>query len=347
MLEPMFDRIRSQHGLIQENVYQFQTLKSAYGALTNFHELQEDASAILGIANTYSQSIIYDLLERIRTLLLEIYQHVLVLFNNYVLNNAKLCEKYQDLILERFSKLDGTIRYYTYPYDGLYTYPKDLRSEGKAEKAAQEIIKIGEDPLTTPDILEAVVDKKIKEFSYAMLGARVNTYELKDDTKKICYSKMQGERYVETLTKDNLKKYIEEIQKYKELRDEIKSLKKEINGYYTDLKKSFSNTFKMIPGPTGELVRMTDPTKAILLDKQVIQFSTAKIQLNRLFNGYITLYSEAFKAKLDIIQQHINTNRAVIVAVMTRTNVLYAVNGKPDKTTPDNKDDPLYAEIIT
>lgn len=347
MLEPLFDRIRSQRGLLHEtNLYQFTTLKSAYRAIDESLDLQEDASAILGIADTYSQSIIYDLLENVRTFLLKLYQSVLTVLNTYILNHAKLFEKYQDLILERFDKIDGSIRYYTYSYSDLYTYPKDLRSEGKAEKAAEEIIKLGEDPNTNPDDLEHAVNEKIREFSYAMIGTKIDPYNLKEHIRSVCYAKMQGEKYVERLTKENLKQFIQEIREYKTVKSELRNLKTEIDHYYRTLKRNYASSFSMATGPSGELVRLKDPNKAELLDRQVVQFSTAKIQLNRLFNGYITLYSGCFNAKLDIIQQRININKAVIVAVMTRTNVLYAVSGKP---TGNNisKYDPLVAEIIT
>lgn len=347
MLEPMFNRIVSQHGLLHEsNIYQYDTLKVAYRAIDEALPLHEDVSNIMRVTDTYSRSIVFDLLEKIRTFLLEVYQQVLLLMNNYILNHAKLMEKYQDLIIERFDKLQNPIKYYTYDYSGLYDYPKDLRGSNSVSKAIDDIIKEGENPLNTSDDMTYLVDKKIQEFSLEMLGARVDPDNLKADTKKICYDLMQGQKRVEILTKANLKKYIKEIQEYKQMKDEIKKLKGDIESYYRHLKKTYSSTFKLAPGSTaGSLTRAVDPLKAILTDRQVVQFSTARIQLNRLFNGYITLYSESFSAKLDILQDHINMNKQVITQVMTRTNVLYAVSGKPKVT--DKKYDPLTAEIIT
>ena len=55
--------------------------------------------------------------------------------------------------------------------------------------------------------------------------------------------------------------------------------------------------------------------------------------MTRLFNGFITIYSTAFDTKLNIIQEKIEANRAVIVEMLIRTGVFTSVNTKtPSKS---------------
>ena len=340
MLVESFDRIIQQRGLLTEDVVGMGVLRSCYGAIDEFTAANESATDVLNVAYSYTESIIYTLLENIRAYLLELYQKVLSAFNNYILNQVHLCDKYRDMIMERYDKLKKPVRYKTYEYPELYKLPIDIRPSGKAEDFAKEIIAIGEDPEVTHDRLSYDVDQRIKEFSDSVLGTKIDPTNVKNDTRRVCYDRMRGRSLSVTLNKKDLSKFIDEIQNHQKMKKELQKTKSEIEAYYKSLRSKFSGAFKMTKNSSNELVRMKDPDKVALLDRQVMQYSTASIELKRLFNGFITIYSESFTSKLEIMQEHVDINRAVIVEIMTRTNIFYSP--KYEETKNKNRNTKRY-----
>lgn len=303
-------------------------------------------NAINNLTSTYTQSMILDILDNIKEKLLKVYQSVLSALNNYILNTATLADKYRDLLISRYEKLKAKTIYQTYEYDKLYKMPTDVRSIYNVEKDAQDIVNMGLSETYDNNEVILKVDKYINDFAKAVIGATVNVDNIKASTESTCKQMMRGREVTKTLTASEIDKFIDEIKKYKDLKNQINSTKTQIVKYYNSLKGQFLSTFKMIPSDEiGVMKRAQDPTGAALLDSQYQQYSKANIQLTRLFDGYINIYNAAFNTKLSLLQEKIQSNRNILVEMMTKTSVFAAVHAKqPKKGSAPYKIDNMFVK---
>lgn len=289
-------------------------------------------NAIDNLTSTYTQSLILDILDNIKENLLKLYQSVLSALNNYILNTASIADKYRNLIILRYEKMDGKIIFQTYEYDKLYKLPTDVRSIYNVEKDAQDIVNMGLSDSYDSIEAEKRVDKYINDFSKSVIGTTVSLYNIKASTESSCKQMMRGREITRTLTSADLDKFIDEIKKYKDLKNQVSTTKTQIVKYYNSLRGQFLSTFKMVPSDKiGVLKRAQDPTGAAVLDKQYQQYTEARIQLTRLFDGYINIYNAAFNTKLQLLHEKIMRNRNVIVEMMTTTSLFAALHTKQPK----------------
>ena len=58
------------------------------------------------------------------------------------------------------------------------------------------------------------------------------------------------------------------------------------------------------------------------------------MEMMRLFNGYIAIYQSAFDTKLQCLNEKIESNKAMITEIITRTGVFAAINTKAVNPVP-------------
>lgn len=330
MLVSAFNDCFSNKSLLSEtSIYTKQVIETCYDCID---EGVNDIT-LLKTSSTYTQSLVLEILENVKETLLKVYQNVLSALNNYFLNTAVLADKYRKIIIDRYYKLDHKIIYKTYEYTNLFKLPKDVRSTFDVEKDAQDIVNMGLSSSYDNNKVSEKVDKYIQNFAKSVLGATVNLYDIKQSARDVSESLMRGREVNKTLTEADLDTFIDEIKRYRELKDEINSTKIQIIKYYNTLKSSFTSAFKLVPSDNiGVLQRAQDPEGSEVLDKQFQQYSQANIQLTRLFDSYINIYNAAFGAKLSLLQEKVQNNRDTLVELMTQTSVFAAVHAKhPDR----------------
>ena len=181
------------------------------------------------------------------------------------------------------------------------------------------------------------VDKLLREFSDQVIGDRVKTDQLKTSVQKIVHTHIEGREQRKVLKKEDLNKFIDELKQYKTMKDEINRTKTELLTDYETLKRVYSNKMKSEEAKSVGLKSLKDPEVANLDAAEYQRFGDINMNMTRLFNGYLTIYSETYNTKLLILKNKIDANRNVINELMARTGVLAALNIK----TPSQRKKPL------
>lgn len=320
--------------ILTENSYEkLSVLDSCYDSI---NEGVTD-SFVVNIASTYTYSMITEVLDNIKETLLKLAQQVLTYLNNYILNTATIADKYRNLIINRFSTLKEPFVYYTYEYPKpkFKDYPVLVKSstslELEIETMQDEIL----EKALSPDQAGDRVDKMLRSFGNDVLDARVDVSDLKNSTQKIIRSKLQGRQIQKKLTERDLDSFIDEIKAYKTVKDDISRTKNNIISDYNNLKRIYTSLMKekeSAYGFTNDLKKLRSPEAEELKAYDYQRFANINLHLTRLFNGFITIYSSAFDTKLNIINEKIDANRAIIVELLTKTGIFTAVNTKsPNK----------------
>lgn len=328
MIRSTFENIISNELLPENGVYTLSVLESCYDCI---NEGTTDLT-VIKMSSTYTHSLMMEILENVKETLLKLYQQVLSVLNNYILNSVNLATKYRKILISRFESLKTSFPYKYYSYSGLSNYPVDVRDTvSYVERPVNELIEYGLSKDFNEDTMRLKVHDYIASFSNAVIGLEADPENLKDSVEKLCYMQMRGAEVTKILNASDLNKFIDDIGNYKNDRKELNATKASIIKHYDILKRSFSDSFKTSFKDDGSrsVYRTKDPEKAILLNNQVQQYSKANIRMTELFNGYIIIYNTAFNTKLKIIQDRVDINRNILVELMRKTNILTYVNLKP------------------
>lgn len=302
-----------------------------------YYGLHEDVTDNFLVTTTtsYSHSLIYEILENVKAALLALCQRVLSVLNNYILNTVNLIDKYRELIKDKFTKLNAPLVYKTYEYPKLKNkdYPDIKYSSaelGETISALQD--KIIEKKLTYDEV-DMEIDNIIIKFGNDVIDGRVSPFDIQASSHEVVLQHIQGPEVTKSLTSKDLDTFINEIKSYKGIKDDLSKTKTAINKEYENLKKVYSRAMEQKVSTELNIPNMKNPGLETLRSYEYRRFADITMQMNRLFNAFITIYNEAFTTKLNVLQQKIEDNKNIITELLNRTGVLAAINAKsPSKT---------------
>lgn len=323
--------------LFTEGSYQkADVLDSCYRALS---EGVDDLEVIM-TTSSYTQSMILEILENVKDGLIKLYQQIVSILNNYILNTANLADKYRNLLIDRFITLKDPFVFKTYEYPKLKdkNYPAAQKSaHAVKDKVVALENRIISDNLASSQISEAIYDMLIS-FGNDVVDGRVSPYDdLAESVREIVVDHIRGREITRTLTQRDIGDFIDEVIKHREFRDDLNRTKTNVLSDYENLKRTYMDLMKRKESESVGLKSLKYPeTEAFKLSDRE-RFSTINLMLTQLFDGYITIYREAFNTKLSIMRDKVEDNRAILTELMVRTNVFTSINAK----TPNRNRRPI------
>ncbi|MDE6040430.1 MAG: hypothetical protein K2F99_02530, partial [Muribaculaceae bacterium] len=206
-------------------------LESGFGAL------REGVENVYVDKTTYSyvKAIVIDLLNNVRNRLLEMVQKLLSFINTLYTNNINLLDKYQDILLERMSKLDQPIVHKTCAYPPCKGYPTIVHAS-TIDKATSGLMKAVAQGTITPGRMGMETDKLLRDFGTTVTKEVINVNDLVGSVTKAVEKHVKGKPRIVTVDADTLKNYIATIKHYKEDVAEVRELKKSIDEEYRALR---------------------------------------------------------------------------------------------------------------
>lgn len=288
------------------------------------------SDTIISMASSYTFNLVAEMLDNVKEALLAIYTKLLSYFNNYILNSVNLASKYRELIIDRYKILKKPVIFKTYEYTKLYdkNYPNLKMDITKLETQISEFQDSVISNNLSSDDVELWVDTMLLEFGGDVLDISVDTYELKDSVKLGTRQTIQGREIIKNLQPDDLSKFIDEICGYKKLKESIIRTKKEILSEYERLRSVYKKAMKKKEAESVGIDSIYNPEFTRFKTADSMRFANINMGMTRLFNGFITIYSESFNTKLACLQEKIDQNRDVIVRMMSETSILAAANPK-------------------
>lgn len=288
------------------------------------------SDSIISIATNYTFSLVAEMLDNVKEALLTIYTKLLSYFNNYILNSVNLASKYRELIIDRYKMLKKSVIFKTYEYTKLYdkNYPNLKMDVTKLETQISEFQDSVIYSNLDSDDVESWIDKMLLEFGSNVLDISVDIDELKSSVKSGTRQMIQGREIIKNLQPDDLSKFIDEICGYKKLKDSIIRTKKEILSEYERLKSVYMKTMKKKDALSVSIDSIYNHEYSRFKTFDSMRFANINMGMTRLFNGFITIYSESFNTKLACLQEKVDQNRDVIVRMMSETSIFAAANPK-------------------
>ena len=325
------------YGILTENsIDKISVLDSCYAALS---EGVTDTE-VIRMTSSYTQSLITEVLENIKDGLLGLYQMIVEFLNNYILNTANLVQKYRNLIIERFYTLQEPFIFKTYEYPKLKdpNYPSLSKS---SDVVAADVDKLQARIISSnmaPSQVTEEVHRMVREFGRDVIGGTPSMYgDLVGTVRSIVTKQVQGKRIDRKLTEHDISTFIDEICRHKEFRDDLRRTRDNIIADYEELKAQYKDAMERKEAESVGLKSLKYPHIEALTATERDRFASINLSMTQLFNGFITIYREAFNCKLQIMKDKVDANRAILVELMTRTNVLTTLSTK----TPDRNRRPI------
>lgn len=287
---------------------------------------------VIDTANTYTYSLIIEILDNVKEQLLKLCEMVLSAVNKFILRSGKMLDKYRELLEDRVSKLKQPFVYKYFEYPESKDYPKVLSTSSGIEKDIQDMQKAIVQYNWTSEKVYNAVDLMLSDFAEKTIGEAIDldATGLRADVSNVVTNKIRGSEITKRLKHEDIDKFISEIRMYKPHVDDIKRTKKNILADYELLKKTYSRAIK-----TPENIRTLDRIQAIhdpdgyaFEMQERVRYSDINVQMMRLFNGFITIYDAAFNTKLKCLQERIDINMGIITELMTVTNLGPLLNTK-------------------
>ena len=278
---------------------------------------------------SYTQSVYLELLENVKTALLKLVQQALSALNSYYMNNAKLCQKYRNVIAKGLEKTKYPITHETYEYPDTKGYPRPMRSASVETDVARLQKDITNGRYTSEEVAYRV-DQMVEDFGKKVLDLSPDPWELKDSVTDIVTKRYRGNKTTSVIDINTLDEWIKSITEYRKDREDLQSLKKSITEDYEMLKKTMASATKpdrMVPGRTA-LQQAYDPEAENFYRHEYARFSDIHTEMMRLFKSYIEIYKVAFSTKLSLLDEKVNDQRNTLNEVMMRTGTLAAINPK-------------------
>ena len=298
---------------------------------------------VLQTSSSYTYSLITDLLENVKTMLLQLCQRVLSALNNLQVNNIRLIQRYQEVLLHRLHTIKDPIVHKTHVYPSLDNYPAVIKST-TIEREILRLQKEIADPNGAPPApkIAMKVDGVIREFTKQVIGQPANVGMLKESVESIVRKKAVGKAITVEVTEDTLISYMEQINRYKQDKAEITRLKKAINEEYQSIKDMYASTTEDPIALAKNTVRYNlSPEKEEFLANEYRRYADIHVEMLRMFNGFITVYNTAFSTVLNALDEKIADRKNFIVQLFSTTGVFAALNTKsvgsytnPIKYTP-------------
>lgn len=321
--------------LTESSCQKLDVLDSCYAALS---EGVYDTEVIMTTAS-YTQSFVFEVLENVKDALLKLYQQVLSVLQNFILNTANLADKYRNLLIDRFIAMREPFVFKTYEYPKLQdkNYPAIFKSSVSVEQEVQELQSKIIDKGITGSEVEDEIHRLLKQFGRAVLDDEIIPDDLNNSVISSVNRHVRGKEVTRRLTQRDINAFIDEICKHKEFRDDLARTKNNLIDDYTKLKQTYTRTLKDKEAELLGIRAMKYPELERLKMSERDRFASINLAMTRLFDGYISVYREAFNQKLSIMQDKVEDNRRILVELMTRTNVLTTLSTK----TPDRNRRPI------
>ena len=297
---------------------------------------------VISTATAYTYSMVMEFLDSVKARLFKLCSFVLSLLNSYILNNARYLDKYREILKERIKKLPEpfSFSYYEYPFPK--DYPVVIPGTNGIDQEIKQIQEKIQKESWVGEKVAISVDAMLKKFGRDTVGEDVDVYDLKASVTEIVTRKCRGELQVHILTESDIDAFIKDFQSYKPYADDIKRTKTNIEKDYILLKKTYERAIKM-PEEIKDITRLEiarDPELASFKAQEQNRFAEINLQMTRLFTGFIKIYDTAFDTKLQLLQERIATNKAVINQLLVNAGIMSAVNTK----TPDQRKKPYKYE---
>lgn len=282
---------------------------------------------------SYTHKSFYEILDNIKESLIKLCRKVLSSLNNYYINNVKLYQRYQEIIKKGLRRMTEPIIHDTYEYPRVKSYPHEIGS-GMVERDIIAIHRKMTDP--SYDSSGTDVDRLLVKFSREVLDAAVDPFKLKDSTKTIVEKKLQGRHITMTVTVDTIDEIFKTLSDYHTDRAAIKDTEKAILADYDKFRRTYKKVteepMKLI-GEDRTLKRLADPEKEDMIAREYNRYADIHVDMMRLFNGYVTMYSEAFKTKLRILDDKYMDYRNLLIELFTKTGTMAAMGrAKPSSS---------------
>ena len=301
-----------------------------------------DDTRVISTATTYTYSMVMEFLDSVKARLFKLCSFVLSLLNSYILNNARYLDKYREILKDRVKKLPEPFSFSYYEYPLPKDYPVVIPGNNGIDQEIQQIQeKIRKDGWVGEQVATSV-DQMLKKFGRDTVGSEIDVYDIKASVTEVVTRHCRGELQVRILTEKDIDAFIKDFQSYKPYADDIKRIKSNVEKDYILLKKTYERAIRIpeeIKGITNlELAR--DPELASFKAQEQNRFAEINLQITRLFTGFIKIYDTAFDTKLQVLQERIATNKAVINQLLVSAGIMSAVNTK----TPDQRKKPYKYE---
>lgn len=290
-----------------------------------------DNNFVLKTQTSYAYSMIDELLNNVKKILLELLRQALSLLNNLYSNNIRLMEKYKDILIDRLKTLDDPVFHDTYVYPKCDDYPIVIKT-GMLEKEIKGLQNMAVDPTVQSDRVGRRVDEMLLSFGKSVTKETIDPYNLVDSTAKAVRKKTQGKKKRILIGPSELEQYVQEIKTYKSDREELVKARKAILEEYEALKSLHTKATENPVAVMKNTVRyQVSPDKEEFLAQEYNRYADIHTELLRLFNGYITIYRVAFDTKINCILERYNDHKAFITKLFTVTGIFSALNTKNAK----------------
>lgn len=343
--------------LIDDKVFKaMDILESCYAAID---EGINDRT-LVDIARNNATSMILGTLDRSLVILNTAHDSLTAYINNYILNYAKLVEKYRSTIIQMYERITKPIIYRTFQYPfikGYYpvavnldphkypnlmglpadwsnfiTHAKDFASDNEYEREEVRVY------------FPIQVDKIIEEYSKDTIGDKVRPNNIEADTKLIVQSKLRGSPKTVALTQRNLNDIINSIiAESKEMLKDVKATKPAFtkdNKTLHTLIERYPNNGKVSIRQSIKMLKYPDEYQEERAE--LYRFSDINLELNRLFSGLVSMYTNTYATKMQVIRERIDTSREVLVGLLQAAGAFSAINNKTAaRNSKPLKDDEL------
>lgn len=321
----------SDYLLLPESYTKMDVIDCCYVAIN------EDTATprVIDMATSYTYGLVLEILESVKNQLMSLQATILSYFNNYILNTANMADKYRDAIVDRVKTLKTPIVYRTYGYQKLFdkSYPPVIKAQSSEITNAIEDF---QNRLIDEDLSSGqqsdIVDGMIENFGYSVIGAAIDPNNLKDSVVKTTRDILRGREQVRALDAKSVSKFIDEIATYRPTKDALARTKKAILDDYATLKSVYMAAMKKKESASVGIESIRDPEFVRFNKAESERFATINMNLTRLFNGYIIIYREVFNTEMEVLREKIDSNRAIIIKLLTETGVLAAINSRNPST---------------
>ncbi|MCM1230058.1 MAG: hypothetical protein NC489_07995 [Ruminococcus flavefaciens] len=285
---------------------------------------------IVHTSGSYTQSLIMDLLENVKAILLQLCQRVLSALNNLQVNNVRLIQRYQEVLLTRMKTLKEPIVHKTHAYPDLGEFPAVIN----ATKFEREIVRLQQeisDPNSTPSVsrITSQVDGILRDFTKQVIGHPVNVQTLKSSVENEVRKRVRGKVITTEVTETTLVAYMEQINRYKQDKADITRLKKSVNEEYQRIKDMYASVTEDPIALAKNTVRYNlNPEKEEFLANEYGRYADIHVEMLRLFNGFITVYNTAFTTVLNVLEEKIEDRKNFITTLFSTTGIFAALNTK-------------------
>ena len=282
---------------------------------------------VISTATSSTNKYLLEFLDRIYAALMDICGRVLNYLNNYFMNSARLADKYRKLIIQRYDKLDAPILYKTHLYPGLYDkhYPEVISTGELVDELESFQNKIFDNDMSY-DSIKDEIEFRVSAFAVDSIGAKIDMYSLQTEVEAVVRKKVQGMETIKRLNKSDLEKLIDELNRYKDMKNAILSTKKSVEAEYKALKSAMMVSMRDKIKQVSNINNISNPDAEALKNAEYTRFANINTAVSQMYSAFTTIYNVAFNTKIRCLSEKVDENKAIINELLTKTSVFAAAN---------------------